>query len=171
MMDANSQDNLFSGELKMFSMPDLLEFLRNGHRTGSLICSSKHGIGAVELLEGYITSAIVPNGDNIGTLLLKKGKIKKEDIASSIDSQHKDLAGARIGAVLVEKGLVDAETIKEVIVEQTYSAIRTMLNWDDGRFAFTPTIDQEFDREFVEVKLDSQHVLMELFRQIDEQNR
>jgi tetratricopeptide (TPR) repeat protein len=171
ILENGSQDNFFSGELRMFSMPDLLEFLRNGRRTGALICSSENGVGAVELRDGYITSAIVPNTDNIGTLLLKKGMIKKEDIENAIDSQHNDLAGTRFGAVLVEKGLVESETIKEIIVEQTFSAIKAMLTWEDGRFAFAPAFDEEFDRAFVEVRLDSQHVLMELYRQLDEQNR
>ena len=171
MIENGSQDSLFSGELKIFSLPELLEFLRNGKRTGSLICSSKEGVGAVEVSNGQISSAIVPEADNIGTLLLKKGKISKEALSRAVDTQQKDLAGTRIGAVLVEKGLVDAETIRAVIVEQTFSAIKQMMSWRDGRFVFTPAFEQETNKSYVEVKLDSQYVLMEIFRQIDEGNR
>jgi len=52
---------VFSGTLAQFSLPDVLEFLRAGQRTGTLICSSVRGVGAVHLQSGRITGAAAPN--------------------------------------------------------------------------------------------------------------
>jgi len=169
--DDSTSENAFSGKLKDFSLPDLLEFLRIGHRTGSLICSSKNGVGVVELDKGFISCAIVPNVDNIGSLLLKKGKIPKERIEEAMRSQRKDLSGIRIGAILVKKGFIDAKSMKDILTEQTFSAIRTMLDWEDGRFIFTSTEESLELPESVALKIDSQFILMELYRISDEKNR
>jgi tetratricopeptide (TPR) repeat protein len=160
--------SLFSGELKAFSMPDLLEFLRNGKRTGSLICSSEQGVGAIELQDGSICSAIVPDVDNIGTLLLERGLITRKALVQAIDAQEKDISGAKLGVILSEKGLVDVAMVKEILIEQTFSAIRTMISWTDGRFIFTPVVPNESVRRSLDINLDARFVLMELFREFDE---
>ena len=172
MLEANVAEKLFSGELKAFSMPDLLEFLRNGKRTGALVCSSDDGVGAIELQEGFISSAIVPDVDNIGTLLLEKGKITRERLAEAIKAQEKDISGTRIGSILADKGIVDSESIRQALIEQTFSAIRTMLKWTNGRFVFTPSSsDNSRAAKGIELKLDARFILMELFREMDESNR
>jgi len=170
-IDGGITEKALSGKLKEFPLPDLLEFLRTGRRTGSLICSSKNDVGVVELHKGFISCATVPNVDNIGSLLLKKGKIPKERIEEAVRSQHKDISGIKIGTILVEKGLVDIESIKDALTEQTFSAIRTMLDWEDGRFVFTPTEENVELPESVALKIDSQFILMELYRISDEKNR
>lgn len=171
MVESDISGKLFSGELDAFSMPDLLEFLRNGKRTGTLMCSCQGGVGAIEMIDGFLCCAIVPNVDNIGTLLLARGKITKERLARAIEAQEKDISGAKIGAILAEKGLVDPESIKEALVEQTFSAIRTMLEWTGGRFLFSPSNPNESPNRKLEIKLDIQFVMMEVFRKMDEENR
>ncbi|MBN2525731.1 MAG: DUF4388 domain-containing protein [Deltaproteobacteria bacterium] len=172
MLEADVAEKLFSGELKAFSMPDLLEFLRNGKRTGALLCSSDQGVGAIELREGFITCAIVPDVDNIGTLLLEKGKITKERLKEAIKAQEKDISGARIGRILADEGIVDSESVKQALIEQTFSAIRTMLNWTNGRFVFTPSSPEAARAsKGLDLKLDARFILMELFREMDESNK
>lgn len=171
LVESDSSDNIFSGDLSVFAMPDLLEFLRNGKRTGSLVCSTENGVGAIELQDGFICSAIVPNVDNIGTLLVAKGKITKERLTVAVDAQEKDISGTRIGAILVETGLVEEVSVKEAIIEQTFSAIRIMLNWPKGRFVFTPACPDEFNNRRIDIKLNTQFVLMELYKKMDEANR
>jgi len=171
IIDGSITEKALSGKLKDFSLPDLLEFLRTGHRTGSLICYSQNGVGVVELDKGFISCATVPNVDNIGSLLLKKGKIPKERIEEAVKSQLKDLSEIKIGALLVEKGIVDVKSMKDALTEQTFSAIQTMLDWQDGRFVFTPTEGNLELPESVSLKIDSQFILMKLCRISDEKNR
>lgn len=171
LVESDMTENIFSGELKAFSMPDLLEFLRNGQRTGSLLCSSVHGVGAIELEDGFISSAVVPDVDNIGSLLLASGKVTKRELIEAVEAQEKDISGMKIGAILVERGIVDAQSIKDAIIEQTFSAVRVMLGWENGRFVFTPNNSSRAFRSGLKIRVDSQYLLMELFRQLDEANR
>ncbi|MBN2525500.1 MAG: DUF4388 domain-containing protein [Deltaproteobacteria bacterium] len=171
IVKSDMASKLFSGELNAFSLADLLEFLRNGRRTGSLLCSSEKGVGAIELKDGFICSAIVPDIDNIGTLLLERGKITAEKLAEGIEAQEKDISGAKLGAILAKRGFVDAESVREAIVAQTFSAIRNMLDWTCGRFVFSPAALTGTQPVCVDIRLDVQFVLMELYRKIDEENR
>ena len=48
-------ESVFSGRLSVFALPDLLEFLRSGRRTGLLVCSSAAGLGRLRFRDGRIT--------------------------------------------------------------------------------------------------------------------
>lgn len=50
-------DSVFSGDLGEFNLPELLEFLRVGRRSGTLICRSGSGQGALRLSRGNIVEA------------------------------------------------------------------------------------------------------------------
>lgn len=51
---------MFAGELGELALPNLLEFLRGGQRTGTLVCTTPHGIGSVHMQRGLITRASSP---------------------------------------------------------------------------------------------------------------
>ena len=50
----------FSGSLQMCGLPELLEVLRTGQKTGTLVCSSAAGIGAIHLRSGKVTGRPLP---------------------------------------------------------------------------------------------------------------
>src|SRR5262249_35973844 len=52
---------VFTGDLEEFCLPDLLEFLRNSHRSGLLMCTTTAGVGTIQLSRGMIISADSPN--------------------------------------------------------------------------------------------------------------
>ena len=43
---------VFTGDLQLFAVPDLLDFLESSRRTGTLVITSEEGIGAVYLHQG-----------------------------------------------------------------------------------------------------------------------
>jgi len=51
---------VFAGDLQELSLPDLLQFLRNSQRTGTLLCTSPAGTGTIQLSRGMIVSAESP---------------------------------------------------------------------------------------------------------------
>jgi hypothetical protein len=51
---------VFAGELGELALPNLLEFLRGGQRTGTLVCTTPHGIGTVHMQRGLVTAASSP---------------------------------------------------------------------------------------------------------------
>ncbi len=61
------------------------------------------------------------------------------------------------------------ETIQAAILERIQGAIAEMLEWLDGTFAFHPTDKEELT--FEAAGFDPQHILLEIFKQKDEEER
>jgi len=163
--------SVFSGDLGMLCTADLLEFLRNGRRTGTLVLQSQGGAGAVHLRSGMITNASSPNATNIGDLLLKRGAITPAQLGEVASCQREDGRGSLMGALFIERGMVDADMIKGVLTDQVFAAIRELFQWKEGQFAFLPDPPSAVDTTSVAIELDPQHVLLEVARSIDEDNK
>jgi tetratricopeptide (TPR) repeat protein len=164
---------VFSGDLQILTIADLLEFLKNGRRTGTLIINSEQGIGAVYVRSGMITSAASPNCNNIGNLLLAEDAITDEQLGAAAAAQIEDeeVRGSLLGDILVKQGAVDVPTIKKSLTEQVYTAVRELYGWTVGQFAFSPDTSTSDAPSPVEIELDPQHVLLDVVRQIDEENK
>jgi tetratricopeptide (TPR) repeat protein len=167
------QRSVFSGDLHVLSTPDLLEFLRNGRRTGMLIIQASSGIGAIHLRAGAITGASSPGCTNIGDILLGLGAITRSQLVETAAAQQEDRRGALLGALFVERGIVSRETMEKALTRQVLSAIREMHGWSEGRFAFlADTAGLELaPPPSIEMELDTQFVLLEVARLVDEENR
>jgi tetratricopeptide (TPR) repeat protein len=163
--------SVFSGDLGILCTADLLEFLRNGRRTGTLVLQSQKGAGAVYLRSGMITNASSPNATNIGDLLLDRGAITQDQLGEVASCQREDGRGSLMGGLFIERGMVDADTIKGVLTDQVFNAIRELFPWKEGQFAFLPDPPSAVDTTSVQIELDPQHVLLEVARAIDEDNK
>jgi hypothetical protein len=158
-------DAVFSGQLSVFAFPDLLEFLRSAKRTGLLVCSGARGVAALRLRDGRITAAASPRTPSVGELLLRAGKISAEALRAVPDEPHE-----AIGDVFVREGLTDAGAVKEALEQQIALAVRELVEWKDGEFAFNREAEGE-GRAQIEVALDTQAVLLNVFKDMDEQSR
>ncbi|MCB9653892.1 MAG: DUF4388 domain-containing protein [Deltaproteobacteria bacterium] len=162
--------SVFSGELQLFPLPDLLEFLRVGRRTGALVISTPDGSGVIYLRDGMIAGAASPQSRDVEQILLTKGIVTKEQLdraARQLLQQPERL----MGEILMENRLVDATVLGEALVTQSYSAIREMVHWMSGRFAFDPDRWDESTPEDVNIALDTQRVVLDVFRMLDEDSR
>ena len=162
----------FTGDLMLLAVPDLLEFLRASRRTGTLVVTTDHGIGAVYLARGMITGAASPGCSNLGDLLLERRAITEEQLAAATDSQVAESPDELLGAILAQRGTVSPETVRQVLEDQVHRALLEMVGWTEGRFAFEPDKgDRERRPAEIEIELDSQAVLLEVLRRFDEAAR
>jgi tetratricopeptide (TPR) repeat protein len=166
---------VFSGRLSVFALPDLLEFLRSSRRTGLLVCSSTAGIATLRLHEGRIAAASSPGTPRLGQILLEAGKVAVPALEAVLARQASDQVGRPIGELLVQEGLVEASAVQEALERQIGLAMRELVNWKDGEFAFN---ELAFKRDgasqrgtSVSVEVDAQAVLLDVFKEIDEAAR
>jgi hypothetical protein len=163
-------DSMFSGRLSVFSLPDLVEFLRTAGRSGLLVCSSQGGMGAFRFRKGRITGAAAPSTPSVGELLVRNGTITAEVLASVGPPREGTLVDAGLADRLVQRGAVDAAGAREAGRQQIEQVLRELIDWTDGEFAFTreeeapPTGDAS-------IEVDAQQLLLELFRERDESSR
>ena len=71
------------GSLKEASLPDVIQLLFLGRRTGCLALADRHNFGTIYFEEGHIVyAAIVNRRDRLGDILVKSGRISPEHVAA-----------------------------------------------------------------------------------------
>jgi Domain of unknown function (DUF4388) len=166
----SSPGAVFSGQLGAFPLPDLLEFLRNGRRTGLLVCGSTAGIGALRFSEGSITCGAAPGVPPLGELLHAAGHLDAATL-EKIAGRPAEAGSPLLGEVLVREGKVSVEAVRAAASEQIRAALRVLVKWADGQFAFDREQPGEIGAAATAVSLDPQALLLDLFREQDESAR
>jgi hypothetical protein len=162
---------VFTGDLQLLAAPDLLEFLKSSRRTGTLVITSSGGLGAVHMRQGMITGAASPNSKNMGQILQESGQVTADQLKESAEYQRANSPNRLFGSILVERGVVDRAALQNALIRQIKGAILEMVQWKSGRFAFEPDKRGQVDESDVEVELDTQAVLLDVLRELDEANR
>jgi tetratricopeptide (TPR) repeat protein len=164
-------DAVFSGRLSVFSLPDLVEFLRSARRTGVLVCSSPGGMGSLRFREGWIAGASSPATPGVAELLFRAGKLSSDDLRKVSEGLENPPSDALIGEQLVRQGLADAPAVEQVLREQIELTLRELVKWSDGEFAFSREEGEEAAPGMPAVRVDAQELLLTLFKEMDESSR
>lgn len=164
-------DAVFSGQLSSFALPDLLEFLRSGKRSGLLVCSSPSGLGALRFRDGWITGAASPATPNVGEVLVRERKLSADALRSIASTLGTDQPDQVVGEQLVRDGLADAATVQKAFAQQIGFAVRELMHWTDGEFAFNREGEGPPEPPALSVALDPQGLLLTFFKEMDEESR
>jgi predicted regulator of Ras-like GTPase activity (Roadblock/LC7/MglB family) len=159
---------VFAGDLEEFSLPDLLEFLRNSHRTGLLVCSTVVGTGTVQLSRGMIVSADSPHALDLREHFLADPGFSPEQRRLLAALPTECFGDTMIADELVSRNLVQRDEVERLRVARIYSAFREMMGWTTGRFSFDPTVPIVTNAPLA---LSAHSILMQIFQEQDEQGR
>ena len=161
---------VFSGSLSGFPLPDLLEFLRGAKRTGLLICNSPTGVAGLRLRDGWIAGASSPGTQGLGALLVSEGHLSAkvfQELFSRGDGEQPD---ETVAQALLAGEHVGAEAIQQALVRRIDLAVRELLRWTSGDFAFSEDSGGKPDAR-IAVAVDPQAVLLNAFKDMDEAAR
>lgn len=162
---------MFSGNLSVFAVPDLLEFLRGARRTGLLQCSSGAGTAALRFRDGRIAGAASPATPHVGELLVQARKLSPAVLQAVLERQPSQPGSDGVlGELLVREGLVDADAVQEALRQQIALTVKEIVLWRDGEFAFDRQEGEDGMREFP-VEVDPQQVLLNVLKELDEASR
>jgi hypothetical protein len=159
------------GSLEVFGLADILQLIHFQRKSGVLILEGERDRVKLFFLEGNIAGAISKRRQEdvrLGKVLLKRGILKDEDLQIALEEQRR--TGKKLGSILVKKGVVDKEHIKDVLTGQITETVLQMFGWEKGTYEFTPqaiALDTVGDEE-VTITLDTQYLLMEGLRILDE---
>jgi tetratricopeptide (TPR) repeat protein len=160
----------FSGDLAHFAVPDLIQFLDRCRRTGTLVVSSVVGVGAIHFRNGKLTGGVSPDCKNIGDILVDMGTLTPAQLRHAARVQKDENPNTLLGAVIIDTTGIPIESVRNALRSQLQQAIREILSWSAGRFAFEPDFSDLNEDEFG-IELDAQWVLLEAFRIMDESKR
>src|SRR5262245_4778947 len=127
------------GTLTTMSVPDLLQFLAAGRKSGTLKFSRGTVVKEIYFRNGLVVGANTndPN-EYLGQVLLHYGKIDESQLQSAMEQQHK--SGGKLGEILVAKGFMTKEAVMEILRIRTLDIIYDLFIWEEAQFQF-------FDRQ------------------------
>jgi tetratricopeptide (TPR) repeat protein len=154
------------GSLKEASLPDVIQLLFLGRRTGCLALADQHNFGTIYLDEGQIVYAsIVNRRDRLGDILVRKGRITAEQLQKAIDAQDDDRQH-KLGEILVGLGSLTRTELEDYIRLQIEEAVYYLFTWTSGTFNFEAGVRPE--REDFLVRISPEALLLEGARRVDE---
>ncbi|HEX6068823.1 MAG TPA: DUF4388 domain-containing protein [Longimicrobiaceae bacterium] len=154
------------GNLREASLPDVLQLLALGQKTGCLAVSDRANFGHIYFDRGNITYAsIVNRRDRLGDLLVKNGLLDPDDLAAAVEIQS-TRPGTRIGEILIERGAISRQQLEKYIRLQIEEAVYFLFTWNEGAFSFEP--DQAPEAGAMRVSINPESLLLEGARRVDE---
>jgi hypothetical protein len=125
------------GDLKLFSLPDILQVVSQQQKTGILTIQGEQDILAVSFLAGEIVAADALNQnfeDGLGEVLAMQGWLQPEVFARLAEEHRK--SGERFSEFLVGRGVLTREQLLQALRVQTYRLLLQVLRWREGEFKF-----------------------------------
>ena len=148
---------------------DILQWCKNGRKTGTLAIGRREVRKDVYFEEGKIVSA----GSNepreyLGQHLISRGMISEEQFAEAFEEQKE--TGVLLGKVLVLHGTITEDKLEEALREKILEMIFNIFLWQTGDFHFSERTLSPKDRR-VEVNMDIDACILEGARKMDEWKR
>ena len=154
------------GSLKEASLPDVLQLLAMGKKSGCLSVAYRTNFGYIYFDKGRISYASVVNRrDRLGDLLVKNGLITQAQLDASITVQERR-RDKRLGELLVEQRALTVDQLHVAISVQIQEAVYFLFTWSQGTFNFEPDVVPE-DADFL-VSINPESLLLEGARRVDE---
>jgi tetratricopeptide (TPR) repeat protein len=154
------------GSLKEASLPDVIQLISMGQKTGILTVTEKEHFGSITFFKGNIVDSYLINRKNrIGEILVASGEMSEEQLDEALEIQKK--TGAKIGKILMKEKFVREDTLITHLRQQIQETIITMMTWENGYFNFEPRF-ADVDEELIAVNPAT--LLLESARQVDERS-
>jgi hypothetical protein len=124
-----------SGVLSSMPLTDLLQWLDQGRKSGSLQVHGSKYTKTIITTEGQIiASGSTDPNDYLGHFLLRQGKITEEQLQHAMEVQR--TSRKMLGKILVTSGLIDEVFLQTTLVQKAEETIFSLFLWKDGRFEF-----------------------------------
>jgi hypothetical protein len=154
------------GDLREAGLPDVLQLLGLGQKTGCLSVARPGNFGSIYFERGRIAYATIVNRrDRLGDALIKSGAVDEADLRAAVAEQAVDPA-VRLGDLLLRRGAVTPEALERHVRAQVEEAVLQLFTWTEGTFSFEPEVRAD-PRDYV-VSIDPGSVLLEGARRADE---
>jgi len=127
------------GDLGLMSLPDLLQWAEMNKKTGTVSISYKGVERSFYLQAGnmvFVSSS--KEGERLGEFLHSTGILEPRIIASALQVSKRH--GMPFTAYLVEKGIVDQETLRQTLQSLVEKILSDALTWEGGTFEFSDDV-------------------------------
>jgi Domain of unknown function (DUF4388) len=154
------------GNLTTMSVPDLLQFLAVGRKTGALKFTHGKVAKGIYFENGFIVGSSTNDPtEYLGQVLIHYGKINEGQLQAAMEVQRKD-GGPRLGRILVKQGVLRDEEVVEILKIRTLEIIYDLFLWKEAHFEFC--LEDPLPADFTRVDVEPTKVIMEGIYRADE---
>jgi tetratricopeptide (TPR) repeat protein len=154
------------GSLKEASLPDVLQLLALGQKTGCLSIADRSNFGYIYFDRGRICYAsIVNRRDRLGEILAKHELITPEQLDAAIHRQQRE-RDKKLGEILVAMNIISQPDLERYMRMQIEEAVYYLFTWTQGTFNFEADVRPE-QQDFL-VSINPESLLLEGARRVDE---
>ena len=124
------------GSLATMSLTELLQWLGNAGKTGTLSIERNKVVKRILVREGrVIACASQEPSDMLGHFLVSRGKISEETLRRALKLQ--ETRKVHLGRILVDSGALTEEDLRFLLEDKSQETIFGLFDWDDAEFRFT----------------------------------
>src|SRR3989442_9881273 len=124
------------GSLKEASLPDVLQLLALGQKTGCLSIADRSNFGYIYFDKGRICYAsIVNRRDRLGDILVKHEKITQDQLDAAVIRQGRQ-RDKKLGEIMVHQSAISHPELYRYIRLQIEQAAYFLVTWTQGTFNF-----------------------------------
>ncbi|MBC7243355.1 MAG: DUF4388 domain-containing protein [Anaerolineae bacterium] len=157
------------GNLRDFSVTQLLNLINLAHKTGALTIESDGTTARMYFKEGRLLHAsIAGQDDQLTAILQKAGKLTPEQ-AQIIRTRSQVHTDKELGLLLITAGYLSQDDILSSVKQHVLDVVYYLFPLTNGRFHFEP--DQLPPADRITVSLDLESIIMEGSRRIKEWER
>ena len=150
------------------SAPDLLQWLLNGGKTGTLTVVHSGVQKRLLLARGAIVGASSSDPDlAFGQFLLDLGKIDEATLVSLVRKQRE--TGVMLGKLLTRDGILSEDDVSDVLRLKARETIFELMAWREGDFEFVEGLIEDNDSVRLEVSIDS--IIFEGIRRAEQRRK
>src|ERR1043166_8102604 len=154
------------GSLKEASLPDVLQLLALGQKTGCLSIADRSNFGYIYFDKGRISYAsIVNRRDRLGELLAKHGRITQEQLDAAVHRQGQE-GDKKLGQIVVSQQVITQQDLERYMRVQIEESVYYLFTWTQGSFNFEADVRPE--RQEFTVSINPESLLLEGARRVDE---
>ncbi len=154
-----------SGNLRTMSLPDILQWIAQGRKTGTLHLELRAVRKRITFRDGAIfTSSSNDPRESLGQFLVSQGYVSEEQLFRALLAQEQE--GRLIGSILVDGGILSENDLARALHEKACETIYDLFLWPEGGFEFK---DGELpENVHFHLDLPVQGVILEGIRRVDE---
>ena len=157
------------GNFKTMMLPDVLQWLDTGQRTGILHVRGTQGVTKRIYFEAgaiVFTSSSDPR-EYLGQFLISRGYLNEDQLNKAMETQLK--SGIKLGKILVMVGILEEPELEFALQLKAEENIFDLFLWEEGDFVFE---DMEgIEKDLPRVRLNVMSLVMEGIRRKDEWGR
>ncbi len=163
------EDMALRGNLKDFSLTQLLNLVSLAKKTGVLTVGEKKELAKLYFKEGkLIHASLNGQGTDLRRVLQKAGKLD-ESRSRTLPLAKETKSDKELGLLLINAGLLTKEAILEAVRRHNLETIYHLFTWTEGPFLFEPNVLPSEEKITMPIPLEN--VILEGSRRVKEEKR